>query len=1031
MKSLLTWPLRHRQVAIVLSVIALGLGLHSLLTMPREDTPRITVHQALVIALYPGANAAQVEQQLTRPIEAYLFTFTEVNPVKTHSTTRDGQAVVTVELHEWVKDKEGFWSRLRLGLAELKQLQLPAGTLGPLVNSDFGESVALLIGVTSPHSTYAELRRNLERIEDALRTVKGAGRIKRYGERHETIYVEADSHRIARYGAGLPEVVAALRQQNATPYSGTIKAGALEVPLHTRGRFTSVEEVRQQVVFTNPVTGVVVRIGDVAAVERRLADAESILRLNGRDDPVLILSVEMQPGHNIVKFGREVQAALDGVKALLPADVALQVINDQPGVVALAVNHFIREFFIALVAVVAVTLLLLPWRVASIAALAIPVTIAITFKVLEMLGVELHEVSLAALIVVLGMVVDDAIVIADNYVEKLDHGLSRWDAAWRAAHELAIPVFTATIAIILAFAPLAFFLTGSTGEFILALPITVGIALATSFFVAMFLTPMLCYVFIHQGLKEQGGGVGHALLGRVQGVYARVLGPIVRHPWLAILAGVLSLPAGAALLPFIKQKFFPAAERAQFVIEIDLPLGTRLETTDAVARRVEAALAGDARLSGHATFVGTAAPRVYYSFAPEFPRASYAMLLVNTQGNAETDAAVADYARRLAGLDPAARINVARFQQGVPTEAPVEVRISGPELGTLRRLGDEVRAIFLRAPGAEQVRDDFRDGFSLDLRVNSEVANRLGLSTSVIAAEVMAGFRGVPVTELWEHDAPVPIVMRLEGERRHEFTELETFMLRAPLTQATVPLNQVAEVQPDWSPAQIARRNGVRTLTVFAHPAQDVLPSQVLAPIRAGLEQLRLPPGYRIELGGEYEGQQETFGQMSGALVASVVLIYLVLLFQFKSSRETLIVMLAIPLTFFGAMAGLVLTRNPLGFTATVGLISLVGIVIRNSIILVDYADELRRHEGLPAGEAVVKAGERRLRPIFLTSMAAAVGVLPMILSGSPLWAPLASVFSVGIVWSMLMTLLVIPAVYALMMQKPPPNARPVGQEES
>ncbi len=1023
--NLLTWPLRHRQVAIVLSVIALGLGLHALLTMPREDTPRITVHQALVISLYPGANAAQVEQQLTRPIEAYLFTFTEVNPVKTHSVTRDGQVVVTVELHEWVKDKEGFWSRLRLGLAELKQLQLPAGTLGPLVNSDFGQSVALLIGVTSPHSTYAELRRNLERIEDALRTVKGAGRIKRYGERHETIYVEAESHRISRYGAGLPEVVGALRQQNATPYSGTIKAGALEVPVHTRGRFTSVEEIRQQVVFTHPVSGVVARIGDVAKVERRLADADSLLRVNGRDDPVLLLSVEMQPGHNIVKFGREVNAALGDVKKLLPADVTLHVINDQPGVVASSVNHFIREFFIALLAVVAVTMLLLPWRVASIAALAIPVTIAITFKALELLGVELHEVSLAALIVVLGMVVDDAIVIADNYVEKLDHGLSRWDAAWRAAHELAIPVFTATIAIILAFAPLGFFLTGSTGEFIVALPITVAISLATSFFVAMFLTPMLCYAFIHQGLKAQGGGVGHALLERVQGGYARLLAPLVRHPWLAIGAGVLSLPAGALLLPAIKQKFFPAAERAQFVIEVDMPLGTRLEATDAVARKVEAALAGDARLTGFATFVGTAAPRVYYSFAPEFPRASYAMLLVSTRGNAETDAAVADYARKLARIDPAARINVTQFQQGVPTEAPVEVRISGPELGTLRRLGDEVRAIFLRAPGAEQVRDDFRDGFSLGLQVNSEVANRLGLSTSVIASEVMAGFRGLQVTELWEHDAPVPIVLRLVGDVREEFTELGTFMLRAPLTQASVPLHQVAEVQPEWSPAQIARRNGVRTLTVRANPAIDVLPSQVLAPIRAELAELKLPPGYRVELGGEFEGQQETFGQMSGALVASVVLIYLVLLFQFKSSRETLIVMLAIPLTFFGAMGGLVLTRNPLGFTATVGLISLVGIVIRNSIILVDYADELRRHEPLDASAAVVKAGERRLRPIFLTSMAAAVGVLPMIISGSPLWAPLASVFSVGIVWSMLMTLLIIPAVYALLMKSPPPNARP------
>jgi len=311
--------------------------------------------------------------------------------------------------------------------------------------------------------------------------------------------------------------------------------------------------------------------------------------------------------------------------------------------------------------------------------------------------------------------------------------------------------------------------------------------------------------------------------------------------------------------------------------------------------------------------------------------------------------------------------------------------------------------------------------------VDSEVANRLGLATSVIAADVRSGFSGLPVTELWEHDAAVPIVLRLDRERREDFTALDTLMLRAPSSGATVPLAEVARVAPEWSPAQIAHRNGIRTLSVLVEPALDVLPSQVLTPLRAALAGLRLPPGYRLEVGGEDQGQRETFGKMARALVASVLLIFLVLLFQFKTLRGTLLVMLAIPLTALGAMAGLVLTGNVLGFTAAVGLISLVGIVIRNSIILVDYADELRRREGLVPAEAAVQAGLRRMRPIFLTSMAAAVGVLPMIVSGSPLWAPLASVFSVGILWSMLLTLLVIPAAYAVVMARVPavPETRP------
>ncbi|MGD1031504.1 MAG: efflux RND transporter permease subunit [Opitutaceae bacterium] len=1029
--NLLTWPLRHRQVTFIMCLIMIALGIHSLATMPRQDTPTISVHKALVAVLYPGATTAEIEQQITRPLEAYLFSFTEINAAKTTSTTRDGIVVVTVELNEWVRDKEGFWSRMRLGLAEFKQSKLPEETIGPSVNSNFGESVALLIGVTSPKRTYPELRRYVESIEDAMRTVSGVGRIVRYGERDEAIYVEADSQRLSRYGVSLSQTAATLQLQNATPYSGTIKAGDLEAPVHTYGRYSSLEEVRQQVVFSDLASDRVVRIGDMAKVERRLADPTSLLRVDGRDDPALLLSVEMQPGHNIVAFGDALRSRLAETVRQLPDDVTLHIINDQPGVVSETVGHFISEFFIAVGAVVLVTLLLLPFRVASIAAMAIPVTIAITFTILQALGVELHEVSLSSLIVVLGMVVDDAIVIADNYVEKLDQGVRHWDAAWRAAHELAVPVFTATLAIILAFGPLAFFLTGATREFIVALPITVAVALSVSFGVAMLLTPLLCFTFIRQGLKDLHGSLGSAVLSIVLRIYGRVIRSLVLHPGLVILGAALTLPAGLLLTLAVRQKFFPAAERAQFVIEVDMPVGTRLEATDRVVRAVESRLKDDVRIPVFAAFVGTAAPRVYYSFAPEFPRSSYGMLLVGTRGSNETEDLVRDYAGRLRDLAPGVRINVMRLQQGIPVEAPVEVRVVGPELATLRQLGDQVRAVFARTPGATQVRDDFRDGFTVDVQVNSEVANRLGLATSLIAAQVRSGFSGLPVTQLWEHDAPVPIVLRLDDAHRESYTALDSLMLRAPLSRSTMPLSEVARIAPAWSPAQICRRNGVRTLTVRANPAPDVLPSMVLAPIRDKLARMPLPPGYRLEIGGEYEGQQETFGNMVGALLASLSLIFLVMLFQFKSTRETFLVMLAIPLTFFGAMAGLVVTGNTLGFTAAVGLISLVGIVIRNSIILVDYADELRIREGLDAAQAAVNAGLRRIRPIFLTSMAAAVGVLPMIVSGSPLWAPLASVFSVGIVWSMVMTLLVIPTVYALVMNRVKAPVIPAGEAQA
>lgn len=1026
--NLLTWPLRHRQVVFVVSFFALALGLNSLMTMPRQATPTISVFQAIVAVPYPGATAAEVEQQVTRPLEQYLFSYTEVDAKKTKSVTRDGVVVATVELNEWVKDQKAFWSRLRLGLGEFKANTLPAATLPPFVNSDFGESVALLIGVSSPQRSHEELRRYTERIEDSLRVVPGVGRIKRYGERKESVYVEADSQRLARYGISLPAVSTALMLQNTTPFTGTIKSGDVEVPLHTVGRFSTTEDVRQQVVFSDPVNNRVVRIGDVATVVRRSSDPESFIRVNGRTDATLMISAEMQPGNNIVAFGQAVQAKLGEARALLPADVEVVVINDQPAVVDHAISHFIKEFIVAIVAVMLVTLMLLPPRVAATAAIAIPLTIAATFTVLQAMSIELHQVSLAALIVVLGMVVDNAIVVVDAYVENLDHGMSRWDAAWRSAHELLIPVIAATIAIVLAFAPLNAFLTGNSGEFIWALPVTVAVSLGLSLIVALLMTPLFCMLFIRQGLKGDHGSIGAKVLDKVVTAYEFVIRRAVKRPVFTTVLALLTVPASLLLLPAIKQKFFPAAERDQFIIEIDLPLGTRLEATDRVVRQVEQTLQADQRIPRFAAFVGTAAPRVYYSFAPEFPRPSYGMLLVSTHDPKATGELVREYSAKLAQLAPGVRIDVKQFEQGEEYGAPVEARLIGPELATLREYGDKIRGLAGNIPGATQVRDNFRDGLSIDLQVNNEVANRLGLATTLIATQVRTGFAGWPVTQLWEHDAAVPVVLRLDNERREDLNSLNSFMLGAAYTNAPVPVSEVAKAVPNWSPSQIAHRNGVRTLTVFVTPDADTLPSEVLTPLQKKLADLRLPPGYRIEYGGEYENQQKTSKQMAAALAASLVLIFGVILFEFKTVRETLLVMLAIPLSLFGALAGLILTNNVFSFTAGVGIISLVGIVIRNAVILVDYANHLRRHEKLDAVAAGIGSGIRRLRPIFLTSMAAAVGMLPMIISKSPLWAPLAGAFSVGIIWSMVMTLVVIPALYGVVMRNVPATPNPETQ---
>ena len=1000
---------RHR-VVVVISLILLGLGVHALLTMPRRSTPEITIYQGLVVALYPGATTEQVEQQLTVPIENLLFSKKEINQQKTRSKTIHSQVVITVELNEWVKDTDTFWAELQISLAQLRLTRLPDGVLGPVVNSDFGDVVALLIGAHSSTQSPETLQRSLQKVADALRTLEATGKVSTFGFQPEAIYVTADSRALVRYGISMEQVVALLRQQNSVRPAGSLETVRSEIPLHVSGWYNTAESIRRQRILVKP-DGHEVRIGDVAKVEQRRADPDFHLRINGKDDSVQFLTVEMQPGFNIVQYGEEVRATIDSLRSVLPSDLNFTFINDQPAIVEEAVSNFVREFITAIGAVIVVIMLLLPMRVAAIAAMAIPVTIAITFQVLDLLGIPLHEVSLASLIVVLGMVVDDAVVIADNYVEKLDEGLERYEAAWRSASELFVPVLTATLAIIAAFAPLGWVLTGSVGEFIFALPVTVAVALCVSFLVAMLLTPYLCYAFIHTGMKKDEGKESKSILSVVLGGYKRILYGGLRVPWLVDIIAVLVVVAGVFFLLQTSQKLFPAAERAQCIIEVDMERGSSLAMTDAAVRRVERVLTGYEGITDFASFTGTAPPRVYYSFAPEFPRKSYGCLLVNTDSPKATVKLVNELQLELEQLIPEARINMQMFDQGPSVPAPLEIRISGYEVSVLEEIGEQVAAILRKTPGTRQVETDYKQEWFANINVDEDVANIQGYTTATIARLVKLGIQGVAVSKLYDDDRSLDIVFRLEDKLRHDFTSLEDVYLRSDFNRTATPLGALADIEPSWGNGQVSRKNGIRTLAVLANVRPGVFPETVLTEVLQEINSIPLPPGYHLVIGGEHENVLETFGQMGQALVISSVIIFIILLVQFGNVTQALIVMLAIPLTILGAAIGLLMTGNPLGFTASIGIASLIGIVIRNSIILVDYANELIQG-GMEVKEAVIAASVRRMRPIFLTSLAAAVGVMPMMFSGSPLWAPLASVFAVGVLFSMVMTLVVIPVVY-------------------
>ncbi|MFF5383368.1 efflux RND transporter permease subunit [Pedobacter suwonensis] len=1006
--------LKYKHVTLAVLLMLFAVGVNSLLNMPRREDPKITIRTGLVIASFPGASSTQVEEQVTRKLEQYLFQYEEVDKKKTFSTSKDGISVINVELIETIKQPDIFWNKLRHQMLVAKQVDLPAGVQGPIVDSDFGDTEAMVISLESKEASYDELKAYTQKVEEQIRTLKQASKVKRIGEQREEITVSSNSGKLSQYGISLMQVTQALQAQNSIDATGELKTASSKTPLYTNGYFQTVKDLAGQFVGTSQ-NGSPIKLGDVASLKRGYAEPESIITVNG--NKAMLLSIQMHEGNNIVDFGKDIEKKISQAKKLIPSEIKITTLVSQPTLVDESISHFIKEFFLAILAVIVVVILLLPLRIASVAAMAIPMTVALTFAILNALGIELHQVSLAGLILVLGMVVDDAIVIADNYVELLDEGVDRWTAAWRSAHDLLIPVLAATVTIIASFMPLIL-LKGSTGEFIFTLPITVAVALVASYAVALFLTPLLCYTFIKKGLHQhakEGEEVKKekkSVLTYMQEGYNIALDWCVRHPLLTILTSVVFiLLTGLVYKLGVRELFFPAAERNQFVVELWMPTGTRLEKTNAAILRAEQLIKSDKRVISYATFTGTSAPRFYYNFTPEVPTSNYALILINTTDAHTTQELAGELAEKVKALSPDGTFFVKEMQQGTDLKAPVEVRIIGEDVLQLKGIATQVDHIMKNAKGSRLIRSDFGEDYYGIQITPKEEGRRLGFTTTSIAQSVYTGFTGAPISTIYEGNTPINILFRLNPDSRRSTGDLENIYISSSLNDASVPLRQIADLSPQWQSGKIMHRNGVKTLTVQSETKPHVLPAELLAEIRPAVDKIKLPSGYSIEYAGEEGGKTDVENDLYTALAISMVLIFFILLFQFKNLKEVFIIMATIPLSMFGAILGLALTGNNFSFTAFIGLISLSGIVVRNAIILVDYTNILLKH-GMDIKTAAIESAKRRLRPIFLTAMAAAVGVLPMIISKSPMWAPLASVLAFGVVWSMIMALLTVPVMY-------------------
>lgn len=984
-------------------------GIYALARIPKQEFPEYTIRQGVVVGVYPGATAEEVEEQLAKPLEQFLMTYKEVKRAKTTSTSQNGMCYVMVELNDDVNDKDEVWSKVKHGLAAFK-MQLPAGVAAVVTNDDFGDTSALLITLESDTRSYRELKGYMDDLSDRLRRIESVSNLRPYGVQQEQISVYADPERLAAYGIGEKTLSAALAAQGLTPLGGSVSNAETETPIHIAPSLAGEREVAEQIVWSDP-EGHVLRVKDVARVVREYDDPDSYIRNNGHR--CVLLSLEMQAGNNIVEYGREVDEVLHAfIEEELPADVSVQRIADQAKVVGDSVHSFLRDLFVAMAIIIVVMMLLFPLRSAIVAALTIPMSTFISVGMMYLCGIPLNTVTLAALVVVLGMIVDNSIVVIDGYLDYLGRGHSRWFAAVESAREFFPSLLLATICICMIFYPILFTMTGMMGDFLTWFPWTITINLMVSLLLAVMVIPFLEILIIPAVHVRRDGR--RSFTDRVHDVYRRVLAWTFRHGWLTISLGAASVVVSLLIATQLKFRMVPFADRDQFAVEIYLRPDTPLERTGAVADSVYRALRADDRVKSVTSFVGCSSPRFQMSYAPQIADKNYAQFIVNTTSVGDTEAILDEYADAWADRFPEAYVKFKQLDyQNVPS---LEFRFYGSDIDSLRAAADRLMARMRQMPELQWVHTDYEDPRAIaEVRLDPVTASQLGITRTVVAANMALASGDVAVGSVWEGDYRLPVVLKRDarlGER--SLSDIGDTYVSSPVPGVSVPLRQIADVEPAWSQSKIVHRNGMRCITVTADLKRGANAMRMTSRISRMLkDEIPLPPGVETELGGAHEFDAETLPPIAAGLSISLVIIFFFILVNFRKFGITLVVMASMSLCLFGAMVGLWIADFTIGLTSVLGFITLLGMIVRNVILMYQHAEDKRKVCHWSGKLAAYDAGKRRMVPIFLTTATTAVGVVPMMLGGSTFWAPVGVTIFAGGIGSLILVVTILPVLYS------------------
>ena len=1021
------WALEHPALTRYLMVVLMVLGLAAYFQLGQDEDPPFTFRAMVVQAFWPGASAQQVAELVTDKIEKALQQVPHADKIRSY--TKPGESLTILQLADSAPPREvsNSWYQARKVVSDMRST-LPAGVVGPVFNDDFGDVYGSIFALSADGFSPEELREFAERVRQRLLRVPDVAKVETFGAQAEKIFVEISQKRLAQLGLDFSQVIAQLAAQNAVEGAGVLNAGTENLQVRVAGAFNSVEDLgRLPIRGVNPSTGLAsqIKLSDIADIKRGYADPPTV-KVRHQGQEVVALGVSMAKGGDIVELGERLREAAAQMQAELPAGISMVQVQDQPRAVSKSVNEFVAVLIEAVLIVLAVSFISLglhtrPLRIdiwpGLVVGITIPLVLAITFVTMFYWGVGLHKISLGSLIIALGLLVDDAIIAVEMMVRKLEEGYDRTHAATYAYDVTAMPMLTGTLITAAGFLPIGL-AQSMTGEYTFAIFAVTSAALVISWLVSVYFVPYLGARLLrtraHGAPTGAGDAVGpHELFDSP--FYSRFRFTVdwcVRHRWITIGLTLLTFALGVVGMGRVQQQFFPDSSRPELLVDLWLPEGATIQQSEEISRRFEKRLMQEPGLASVTTWIGSGVPRFYLPLDQVFPQTNVSQAIVLPKGLAEREELRLRLPTLLAAEFPEVRTRIKLLPNGPPVPYPVQFRVVGTDAAQLRMWADEAKDILRADTRMRGVNDNWNEAVKvMRLEVDQDKARALGVSSQVIAQASRTILSGTNIGQYREGDKLVDIVLRQPLQERQTLTDLASAYLPTA-SGRSIPLSQVAKVQLSWEPGVMWREGRNYAVTVQGDVIEGVQGATVSATVWPQMQALaaRMPAGYAIELAGAVEESSKGQGSIAAGIPVMLFLIFTLLMLQLQSFSRAVLVLLTGPLGIAGVAAALLLLDRPFGFVALLGVIALMGMIMRNSVILIDQIEQDRRR-GVPTWDAIVEAAVRRFRPIVLTAAAAVLAMIP--LSRSVFWGPMAVAIMGGLVVATVLTLLALPAMYA------------------